>query len=129
MKESIGFFVTYKTRGYISGAKCEEYSQILLEFMKTTEDKNYYFTGLVKDLKKAFKLFSKENLYDVEVLIVSDYSDRQYLIVQKFEDREAGIYTLYDYTTKECNAKVTKVSKEVAIKTVIGKYTEIVESI
>lgn len=111
---------------YLSQGKTRESSTTLLEFIP--KDKEYYYNRFIDDFKKAFRAFNNTSINDVELYFNVDYDKRVLLVTQTWQDKDAGIYTLYDYTDKSSNtANVTKISKEVVIKRFISEVDRILK--
>ena len=122
---NIELFYAQKMK-YLSQGKVRESSTTLLEFIP--KDKEYYYKRFIDDFKKALKAFNNNSLCDIEIYFNTDYEKRVLMVNQTWQDKEAGVYTLYDYTDKTSyNANITKVSKEVVIKRFISEVDRILQ--
>lgn len=122
--------VTYSEHGYISAKRVTESEYLLLEFLTDAEKTNDYLNDFLKSFKKALTLFNSQKVYDVNIyLAIGCYpSTNVFLITQKYDDKEAGVYTLYDYTDRtNVKANITKVSKQVVIKRFKEEVTRILQ--
>lgn len=117
MTDDLRMVLTYSDKGYFASKKCEESSSFYLDlFSQDMEGRRYMLDNFIEDSKKAMKVFNSSKVFDVEVTINTMWDIKLLLIRQSWQDKEAGVFEIYDYTDKtNLQAKVTKMSKSAVL--------------
>lgn len=110
--------VVYKEHGHISNKNVSESVSFYPEIAwRDEENTKYHYKELMDTLKKSLRLFNNQKIYDYEVYLYRAWDKRVFLVRQTWQDKEAGIFELYDYTdSTNRTANIQKVSRDVVFK-------------
>lgn len=122
MTGDVSLVLRYKERGFIGTKTAEENVWCLLD-----DDATYMANRQQEfeaQIKKAIAVFSKKNVYDVELTLYENINGgieekRLALLTREVNDRQNDVYTLYTYFSMPCRplpeTDINKVSKEKAL--------------
>lgn len=115
----------YQEKGFITSKRVDENKYLFFEFCTTPEKTHDYLNEFMNAFKTAVKVFSSSKVYDVEVRLESD-TTCYFLITQSNDDKLQGVYTVYDYGTKNAT-NIVKSSKPAILKRFKDVITQVLQ--
>ena len=130
MQKGIDLILSYSERSYIGGSKhVEERAYLLIE--DDTEYMQERIETFKKQVKKAFTLFKKDGIFDLDMYFeyAGYYGDKRRfnLVHQSLDDYNNDVFELYTYSLEVYSTDVNKVSKQAAIKAIFARIDKLVE--